>query len=191
MLKLKTRLKDSAMIGYDPSFNVNHFFFEKGNFLKDWKTEDGKYAGNIINAYCSQFGINQRMLVVTLQREQGLIEDLGRPFTNPPQDIRRLNGATGCGMWDDGTVISKVQGFEQQIAGACATYKKWYLIWKAGTRKELVPPDKEKWCEPENAITYSLLMYTPHASVLKLNEDIYDRYFPGYTDKQDKVWPNS
>lgn len=180
ILKLKTRLKDSAMIGYDPAFNVNHFFFEIQNFLKDWQTEDGKYAGNIINAYCSKYGINQRMLVVTLQREQGLIEDLGKPFIKPPTDPKRMNGATGCGMWDDGTVLGQLQGFEQQIAGACATYKKWYLIWKAGTQKELVPPDKEKWCEPENAITYSLLMYTPHASVLKFNEDIYDRYFKGY-----------
>ena len=215
MLKLKTRLKSEAIIGYDKAFKLYPFLVNINCFLKDYVTADKKRADNIINAYCSQFGINQRMIVVTLQREQGLLNhktiDTVKPYykwliiktdgkqraVNVPNkkqspklepgeiikdqiQMELIDWACGYGVPDDGVNMA-FKGFEEQVKGACKIYRSHYLTWKPGLQKELVPPDKEKWCEPENAETYSLLMFTPHQSVLKKNEDYYNQYFPGYT----------
>ena len=81
------------------------------------------------------------------------------------------------GVPDSLKVNEKYKGFEKQIAGACAIYRHWYNLYEEGKIKELVKPDKELLCIPENEITFSLLMYTPHIEALHLTEKIYYSFF--------------
>ena len=170
-----SKLPNESLSGFIPSYNVNAFFFKMNNFLKDYYTADKKQAGNIIQHYCKAYNINQKLIIATLQKEQGLIEDLGNPRLTVP-DIKLLDGATGCGLLDGGEVLTKYLGFENQISGACSTYRHWYNAWKPAMRN-VVYDNPEKWVEAGNEITYSFLKYTPRLSALKLIEDVYKRYF--------------
>lgn len=181
MERIKSILKDTDFFGVIKNYNVNQFFFIQGCFLKT-HTFDGKYAGNIINHYCAAYNINQKLILVTLQREMGLIskKDVAevKEYTRPNgEKMYPLDWACGCGVPDFEPSKSKYRGFENQISGACATYRKHYDAWKPETIKELL--DKEiKKCVPENAVTYSLLCYTPHLDSLTTTGKIYFRYFP-------------
>jgi hypothetical protein len=169
MRTITSTLTNKCMSGYDPSFSVNHFFFEKNCFLKDYFTDDKKQAGNIVEHYCKLYDLNQRILIVTLQREQGLIS------AEKPVDNLIMTRATGCGVWDDGTVIERYRGFEKQISGACATYRRWYDDYSVGKTHELLTPKEIVICG--SPVVYSLLKYTPHESSLRLSEKVYTRYF--------------
>jgi len=183
MTKQKTLIKNECLKGYDKDFNSNHFFFTQNCFLKDYKI-DNFMPGNIINSFCAQYDINQRIIMITLQREQGLISkksvDEVKEYTRPNgEKIYPLNWACGCGVPDSIASIKKYQGFVNQIKGAAATYRFWYDAYKPGVINELL--DKEmKQCEPETAITYALLKYTPHIDVLTFNERLCLQYFKEY-----------
>jgi hypothetical protein len=67
-------------------------------------------------------------------------------------------------------------GFENQIAGACSTYRAWFNYWKVGMSCEVfdIP---EKVATPTNAITYSFMRYTPRIAALELIDNVYSGYF--------------
>lgn len=90
-------------------------------------------------------------------------------------EMRILDWCVGYAVPDDG-VNEKCKGFEKQIEGGCATYRRWYNAFKDGMPKELLDKDC-KVCYPENAITFSTLMYTPHLAVLKAKETAWSKYF--------------
>lgn len=168
--QIRCKLDNEAMNGWDPFFNPNHFFFEKNSFLKDYSYE-GKHAGQLVEHYAKAYNLNPRIVIMTLQREQGLISAGNKP------DDKILNKACGVGVYDDGTIIQKFVGFENQIAGACSTYRKWYDYWKPGMIAELLDKDY-KQCMTLSPITFSLLKFTPHLEALTLSEDVYARFFP-------------
>ena len=181
MQQIKSMLKDEMLSGYDPGFNAAHFLFEKDCFLK-MQQFDGKETGNIITHECTAYNINQRMILTTLQREQGLItkSDIKQVLT-----YKRANGdimnplewACGCGVPDNSPSMAKYKGFENQIKGACATYRHWFDVFKPETAIELL--DKAiKTCIPETAITLALLQYTPHIESLTTTERIFVGFFP-------------
>ena len=92
-------LPDSAMKGYDKTFSPNKFFFEIDCFLKiyDVVSDDGKFipAGNYINEWCRMTDINQRMIIVTLQREQGLLNHKVIETIKPYWKYLIIDQATG------------------------------------------------------------------------------------------------
>lgn len=183
MTKQKTLIKSEFMNGYDKNYNTAHFFFEQNCFLKDYKIENFMPA-NIINSVCSKEKINQRMILLTLQREQGLIGKKSisevKEYTRPNgEKIFPLDWACGCGVPDSIASIKKYQGFINQVKGAAATYRFWYDTFKPDV--EIVILDKEiKSCIPENAITLALLKYTPHIDILGFNERLCLQYFKEY-----------
>ena len=115
-------------------------------------------------------------MLVTIQREQGLISKHNALEIKNYGKYDSLSGACGCGILDDGTVMGKYLGFENQIKGACATYRHWFNVFKADTPIEILDKDV-KTSIPQSAITLSLLKYTPHILALKLTETIYKEYF--------------
>lgn len=193
------------MNGYDYGFNTNKFFFRYQSWFKlnDFKTDytnaivEGNPelfipAGNLINAYCKNWNINQRMIIVSLQREQGLVQKKTKEeadvdhyieYLDPSGEIKHyqvcpIDWALGVGVPDFSKPVQKWEGFKRQIEGACRTYRTWYDYWKPGMEAELIPPDKESRCVCETPLTYSLIRYTPHVEALALTEKIYLRYFP-------------
>jgi hypothetical protein len=72
LMIISSKLTDKCLRGHDPEFNVNHFLFEQNSFLKDYVIE-GYIPGNLINKYCSDYDLNQRLVLIRLQIEQGLI----------------------------------------------------------------------------------------------------------------------
>lgn len=189
MDKIKTKLPNSAMLGVDKEFNTNHFFFEHNCFLKDYKvnnTEVSMMSGDYINRQCGAYNINQRIILMTLQREQGLISksDISQIVSYKRPDgvvVDSMTGACGVGLYDTKT-LSKFMGFDNQIKWACATYRNWFDAFKPGVEMELLdkdPTGKYLKVIPESAIVFSLLKYTPHLGVIDLSEKIFYEFFDG------------
>ena len=174
MLELLFKYPDSSLDGYDKDFNTNEWLFKKGNFMATWEY-NGENAANIIQAGCFAYNINQRFMLMTLQREQGLIEDNGIIRTTIP-DQMILDRAAGCGDFDDGSVDNSFKGFKNQIYGAAGTYRHWFKVYTPDMQAELLDADN-KTCICKSAVTFALIKYTPHSPVIDLNNQIWERYF--------------
>jgi len=179
-------INDKLLYGFDQSFNPNHFFFEINCFLKEYKLGDFT-AGNIIQSWAYQTNINQRMIMVTLQREQSLLAKKNineiKNHTIPVKDgdgniyeyeINPLDWATGCGVPDYQKPNPQYEGFFNQIKWACKTYQRWFILWKSG---DAIQTLDNVLVKPENAATYALYKYTPWVKSGKLTYDVYSRYF--------------
>ena len=87
MLETLYYVPDYAVRGYDKDYNPAEILFKRNSFLKDLKvqTENGtpEPIGNYINAWAASLDINQRLIVVTLQREQGLLNYTDRSQLKP------------------------------------------------------------------------------------------------------------
>lgn len=172
-------------------FNVNHFFFEQNCFLKDRRFEaeglKGKMAGEIIMHFCNVYEINPRFMMVTLQRELGAIacqDESKFGFIDAPgytqMKLPKVDWICCCGLPDNPKDIKLIyRGFENQIAGACATYRHWIDQYRPSSIN-LVLDKGESEVKPANMITYVMLRYTPHLSVITLNDTLFKQYFPNY-----------
>lgn len=180
MRTVTSKLSDSCLYQWNPDFNVNHFFFEQNCFLKEQRF-DGIVAGEIINHACKVHNLNQKFLLVTLQRESGIVacktfeeadkkrNDFGLPV---------IEWACCCGLPDNIKDIKpQYKGFANQISGACSTYRKWYDYWMPSRNIALILDTTEPEVMTGSAITFSMLRYTPHLSVVNLNETLYKQYF--------------
>ena len=184
MLRLKTKLIDSAVRGFDKDFKTAKFLFDQDSFLKNYnfnKANGNLYtAENMIQRYCAAYDINQRLILVTLEREGGhfISTKTAAEALEKKNDagLPALDWACCVGVPDSLKLQTKYQGFENQIAGACAIYDRWFKLYKPETIKELVKPDPELLCIPESAATFALLMYTPHADSLTLTENLFRKY---------------
>ena len=175
---------NESLNGYDKAFNANQWLYEKGNYLATYKI-DGLNCANLIDNACFEYNINQRAMIMTLQREQQGIELGGIVRAVPPDPNKEpdvLDWATGCAKFDDGTSWSKYKGFKAQVYGAGSTYRLWFDYYMKhstpdGLYAELVKPDVEPGLMSKSAVTFALIKYTPHFDVLKLNANIWKRYF--------------
>jgi hypothetical protein len=170
-------LPDSYLTGYDGQFRPMDTLqkFSSGLIPLDFASVEDKAKGitfrvdQLINKYCSQLNINQRLLLVTLQREMGLI-------TNKTPTADQLKRACGCGCFDDGVDDTGFYGFEKQIACAALTYRNRFNEFVAGQSVEIID-DNCKSVIPGSAITRALLVYTPHVSVIPFNEAVWIELF--------------
>jgi hypothetical protein len=156
------------------TFNIAHFLFERNCFLKDYKYGDGRNAPGCIGQFCRAYDINPKMILATLQKEHSI---LSKPFA-PEQAV--MDKICGVGVWEKGKPSSKYFGFEAQIAGACATYDRWFNGYHDGAIAELTDGKGNiigsVICE--SPITFALLKYTPRIeSGLHLAEKCYTDYF--------------
>lgn len=126
-------------------------------------------------------------MMVVLQRELGAIscqneKDFG--FIDAPgyteMKLPKLDWICCCGLPDNPKDIKWIyKGFENQIAGACATYRHWLNNYYDNS-VNLVLDKGENEVKPANLITYAMLRYTPWLSVINLNDTLFKQYFPDY-----------
>jgi hypothetical protein len=137
-------LPDSIFGAFDESFNMQSFFESKGSYLATY-TVNGKTAVQIINDACRPYAVNQKFIVVLLQKEQGAwsIKDITKISPHSVYTrykdangkyVMKADGITydrkefvikpdewclGFGVPDDDPPNPKFQGFENQITN-CA-----------------------------------------------------------------------
>lgn len=167
MFNVDIVLSDDNYIKYDNTFNVQEWLTKQNKPIKDYKILN-KYFGDIIDAMCYVEEFSQKLILVSLEREQTLIS---KQLNKINENI--LNKAMGCG-WTDGGVLKGYSGFERQIRYGINVYKKHF---NNAIINEPLEVDHEKifdnntqkykWIArniviPRNRITYALYKYTPH-----------------------------
>ena len=144
-------------------------FLEKG-YLANYRTQDldGKtrYASDIIWQAAQRNGINPKVILVMLQKEQGLITD-----DSPSED--RLDWALGYGVCDNcshsNPAIQRWRGFAKQINSATLQFTEGYLTDLAENGETVMGFSPGAVCSiddtlviPANNATAALYTYTPH-----------------------------
>lgn len=139
--------------------------------LRDYNEGD-RNAANIINDAAKAYGINPQVLLVTLQKENGLITDTW-PY---PSQYRT---AMGFACPDNGTCDPAYFGFAKQVSQAARHFRNyfdnnpnWYVPFTPGVRYIMWSPDQttndgDPACGGTNVnivnrATASLYSYTPY-----------------------------
>ncbi len=154
-------------------------------FLSTYETFDfageKKSAAEIIYESSQRYGINPKVLLVLLQKEQSLI-------TEQDPTEKQLDWATGYAVCDDCAMddprIARWKGFGKQVNSAAAQFIDGYLadIEEDGTAYGKYGPGvplqvSGQTVIPENAATAALYAYTPHISGNKLFASLWDQWF--------------
>ncbi len=154
-------------------------------FLGSHRTEnwegDVMTATDIVWNASQSYGINPKVLLVLLQKEQSLVLD-----DNPSQ--KQLDWATGYAVCDscsmDDERVKRWKGFGKQVNSAALQFIEGYMadIQVHGTAYGLYGPDIDVEIDgevitPKNAATAALYAYTPHFHGNKLFGTIWDDWF--------------
>ncbi len=166
------RALPDSLFGF-ADMDIQQFFLDRKSFLANFVTYAGNRANQIIKDTTRAFNVNPKLILVSLQREQGLIEtknagDIKSYTKENGVKIDPLDWCLGVGLLDKGQVLSPYKGFAVQIKEACHIYRKYYNA----------PLEINGGIMPENHFTSTLLMYTPHVEALKLTHDLWLKYFP-------------
>jgi hypothetical protein len=132
--------------------------------LKDY-SEHGKSAAQIIFETGRDFGINPQVLIVLLQKEQGLVTDTW------PLSIQ-YRSATGYGCPDTAACDADYYGFTNQVRWAARMFRaimddnpNWYTPYELGTNFIRYSPDASCGGSDvyiQNRATQALYNYTPY-----------------------------
>lgn len=138
-------------------------------------------ATEIIYNAAQEARINPKFLLVMLQKEQSLVEN-----DNPTE--RNLDFAMGYYCFDGQPCNPKYKGFGKQVRSTALQFR-WYLdniheyTYQPGKSVCIDDPSPDLPCTtkgtkvtPENKITASLYVYTPHIHGNRLFATIWDRY---------------
>ncbi len=154
---------------WDQDFSVLDFLQKRGGAIKDWKDPvTGDSAAALINRASQRHWIDPKLLLVSLQREKGII----RRKALPQKD---MDWACGVGAWDKGKWAQRYRGFAKQIDKAAETYKNRFAGFQAG--EEIEVDFGKAVVTPQNAGTYALYVYTPHTSAAKLTWLVWKGFF--------------
>ncbi len=147
---------------------------------KNWEGDHMSALDIVWNA-SQEAGINPKVLLVLLQKEQSLILD-----DNPTQ--KQLDWATGYAVCDgcsfNDTGVARFQGFGKQVNSAALQFVEGYFadIGIHGVTQGKYGPGVEieidgELITPKNAATASLYAYTPHFHGNELFAVIWDDWF--------------
>ncbi len=153
---------------------IQDFLEQKDSLLADYKVGE-KSASQIIYENCKEKEINPKVIIATIQKEQGLIvlNEKAREEFN-----ERVKIATGCGISE----VSKEEqeerkerygGFEKQIICATETFRHRFDEWVVG---DTIKVDNQE-IRPANKATGALYVYTPHIQANALFKKIYEGFF--------------
>lgn len=178
-------ISDEEMEEYDSMgmFDIVKFIEDKGGTLYSQKFVDAdgimKSAAALIYDHSQENKINPRVLLVTLQKEQSLVDN-----ANPTQ--YNFDWATGWAVCDGCSLsdpkVAKYKGFAKQIDGAAGGYR-WYLEqFDSNNNTWLIWPNKsvtidKQTVTPANRATASLYNYTPHLHGNENFNKIWTRWF--------------
>lgn len=139
-------------------------------------------ASEIIKNTANLYRVNPRFILVTLQKEQSLVEG-----TNPRQ--KQYDWATGYGVCDacsmDDPRVQKYKGFAKQIDNAAGAARWWYENQTHPSFKQVgktITIDSQQ-VTPQNFATGFLYTYTPHIHGNQNFSKIWNRWFT-------RVYPN-
>jgi len=149
---------------------IQRFLERKNSVLA--KPYRGRSVAEMIYYAALSEGINPKVLLVKLQKEQGLI-------TARHASKKKLDWALGVGCYDSGRWNEKYRGFEKQIRYAARILRKHYDIanQKLQNQRYIRLNIDGKQVYVKNAATYALYLYTPHFHGNRLFHGIYLRYF--------------
>lgn len=114
-------LADSVMVDYDSmtAAQIDEFLRVKCSYGSEClyaKTFDGQSAAQVIWRAAQDYRINPQVLLVLLQKEQGLVSSKATE--------NKLRKATGYGCPDTAACDSQYYGFKNQVRNAAALYRK-------------------------------------------------------------------
>lgn len=149
--------------------SIQSFLDGKGGPLKSYSGPDHngvtKTAAQMIADAALAWGVNPKIVLVTLQKEQSLI-------TSPGSGQTALDWAMGCGKTDSVT-YTQYRGFGNQIWGGAQKLISNRSFWSSGISVDI----DGKAVYPTNASTHALYRYTPHFNGATSFWSIYWRYF--------------
>lgn len=166
---------DGEFFGFKPQFSTLGFFKRKGCFLATWRDDAGDLASDTIDSVCDGVGLDQRVIILSLQREQSAVSK------KKALPARKMNRILGYGMLDGkkkgdkGVDIVKYYGFRKQIESAARGYIK---LAKGFKKDNPISVDfRTKIVTPLNAPTWAYYRYTPHIHAGKMSYLIGRSYF--------------
>ena len=170
---------DPNMVVSDRSFRavgsmsqaqVQSFLAAQTGILKTYTAPDVngvvKPASQIVWEAAQAFGVNPKVVLVTLQKEQGLL-------TGTAPTAKALDWAMGCGVPDSHILNTAYKGFGKQLWYGARSLDVDGAAWHAGITKKC----SDGIVMPANVSTHSLYTYTPWIAGNKLFWTVYWRYF--------------
>ena len=149
--------------GYSWHYSDGHIVCLPEERFGDGETiGSGDTAAHIIWQAAQDYRINPKVLIVLLQKEQGLITD---DYPN----TRQYRSATGYGCPDTAPCSSQYYGFKNQIRRAAEMFRTvlngGWTNYPVGTRYVQYNPDSScggSWVNIRNLATSALYRYTPY-----------------------------
>ncbi len=158
---------DVEFFGFKPNFSTQEFLERKRCFLKDWRDEAGQLASDIIWSACKLHGLDQRIILMSLQREQSALS------AKKPLSDRKMKRILGYGCLDAKDKNSKpvdlvkYYGFRKQIESAARRYVQLANQWVQGTSIRI--DFRNGSVIPLNGPTWAMYRYTPHTHAGKVS----------------------
>lgn len=158
---------NEEFFGFKTSFSSQKFLENRGCFLATWREKNlGLLASQIIDNSCQQYGLDQRIILISLQREQSAIS-AKKPL--PPRTMNRILGFGALDGVREGQVIDlpRFYGFIKQIENGARRFVELANAWKKG--KTITVDYGKGKVIPWNAPTWAMYRYTPHTGAGKLS----------------------
>lgn len=140
--------------GYDYNFDSLKFLNSKKSFLADVLMSDGRLFPAWLDDMCGRNDVNQKIILVNLQKEQSLVSKTKQPT----QKI--MDRALGFGMTDKGD-IKKYYGFENQLDAALTWQTTQFANATERKNLKITVDNKLLSLQVLNVMTYLLYKYTP------------------------------
>lgn len=162
---------------------IQQFLASKGSHLATWTDPLTQMKpARIINYAAQDYGINPRVILVTLQKEQSLIENGGVTPSDSALDWAMGYGVCdGCSKSDP--AIQGFKGFFNQVKYGTAIFNRYYQeILQTGQTRSGFGPAKPKIVSnttvvPQNYATALLYTYTPHLHGNQNFVKIWNKWF--------------
>jgi len=162
---------------------IQQFLAAKGSYLAKWTDPLTQMKpAKIINYAAQDYGINPKVILATLQKEQSLIEHGG---SRPSDDA--LSWAMGYAICDSCSksdpALWDYKGFFNQVKYGTAIFGKYYReILENGQTRSGFAPQKPRVVDgvtitPKNYATSMLYTYTPHLHGNENFSKIWTKWF--------------
>ena len=149
--------------------DVQAFLDTQKGPLKSYSAPDHngvvKTAAQMIDDAAKGWGLSPKVVLVTLQKEQGLLSE-----TNPTQ--KDFDWAMGAG-WTDSQIFTKYRGFGNQVWWGTNHIAKLAKEWQPGMTQDI----DGTVVTPTNHATWGFYRYTPHFDGTTSFWMIYWRHF--------------
>lgn len=141
-----------------------YYHVENGKFVcMNTEKFNGETAAHIIYSVAQQYKINPQVLIVLLEKEQGLVSD------NWPNSNFQYRSATGFGCPDTAPCASEYYGLKNQLENAAWLFDQvlsgGWTNYDVGNNWIRYSPNAScggSWVNIENKATASLYRYTPY-----------------------------